>query len=125
MSALLDYQPEFPTLDLDELDQLDTIPLVPAVYVSTFERDELPAILAAALPEVVRTPRREIDVSTHEYQFLDTRTGAACRLVLAYDTDLRRVRARVAELGDGLLFSRIVVACGEWERAGRPPLGTR
>lgn len=128
MTALLEHRPdlpaEFPTLDLDELDNLAEQPLTPAVYLGTFERDELPGILAAALPEVARTSRQELNRFTHEYQFIDTRTAAACRLVLTYDGQAHQVLAQVAELGDGLLFQRLMIACAEWERDGRPDPAT-
>lgn len=106
---------EFPTLDLSELEDA---PLRPAVYVSTVERGELPAILAAGLPGVVHArPERGATRDVHE--FVDTTTGAAVRYVLTRD-EQGQIHATLAESGPAALFDRIVALCGEWERAGRP-----
>lgn len=106
---------EFPTLDLDEL---EATPLRPAVYVSTVERGELPAILAAGLPGVVHArPERGVTRDVHE--FVDTTTGAAVRYVLTLDAR-GQIHAALAESGPAVLFDRIVALCGAWEHAGRP-----
>lgn len=79
---------EFPTLDLAQLDQA---PLKPAVYLSTFEREEFTRVL-----------------------------GAAVRLVLTLDPRTREVVAHIAETGPAGLWDRIVNAASQWDQAGRP-----
>lgn len=108
---------EFPTLDLAELDQ---VPLRPAVYLSTFERREFPAVLAVALPTVVHAARRVAELHD-EHEFIDARDGAAVRLVLTYDHHACQVVARIAEAGPVGLWDRIVAAATQWTQDGRPP----
>lgn len=110
---------EFPTLDLDELDET---PLRPAVLVAALERHELPGILAAALPAVVHARHRHDAPLVDEHHFIDTDTGAAVRYVLHVD-DRNEIRAAIGECGPAGLWDRLVVACADWERAGRPDPG--
>lgn len=108
---------EFPTLDLAELDQ---VPLRAAVYLSTFENAEFPAVLAVALPTVVHAARRVGELHD-EHEFIDARDGAAVRLVLTLDAPSRQVLARIAETGPVGLWDRIVSAAEQWDQDGRPP----
>ena len=121
MTALLNRPAEpieFPTLDLD---QLDDAPLRPAVTLRAIECRELPDVLAAALPGVVHARRHLGDQAdlTDEHQFIDTATGAAVRAVLRYDRHRHRTVTTIAESGPIGLWDRLVVACGEFEQAGR------
>lgn len=112
---------EFPTLDLAELDQ---VPLRPAVYLSTYEHREFPAMLAVALPTVVHAAPRRVGELHDEHEFIDTRDGAAVRLVLTLDTHSRQVLARIAETGPAGLWDRIVSAAEQWDQDGRPSPST-
>ena len=120
MAARIDIKPEpaysneFPTLELDELDMG---PARMAVPVAAIEHRELPALLAKYLPSVVHACARG-----DQHEFIDTVTGAA--VVYRVSLDARnQVRATIAEAGPRGLWDRLVVVCGEWERAGRPSPG--
>ncbi|WP_103343789.1 hypothetical protein [Amycolatopsis sp. CA-126428] len=93
--------------------------LVPAVFVPGIERQNAAAIVAAGLPEVTyrrRTLHRRLD----EHLFLDIGAGTGVRVMACWDDRAYRVRMHVAEIGESLLWERIVVHFTEWERAGRP-----
>lgn len=107
---------EFPTLDLAELDQAA---LKPAVYLSTFEREEFTRVLGAALPYVAHAARRVTDTRS-EHEFIDVRDGAAVRLVLTLDPRTHEVRAHIAETGPAGLWDRIVNTAAQWDQDGRP-----
>ncbi|RBM18127.1 hypothetical protein DI005_20250 [Prauserella sp. PE36] len=117
MTAQLDHpRTEFPTLDLAELDQA---PLRPAIYLRTVEHHGFPRALACMLPSVVHAVRH-VAGGHDEHEFIDTRDGAAVRLVLRMDVHTHEVRAQVAESGPFGLWDRIVVAASTWDREGRP-----
>lgn len=107
---------DFPTLDLDELEQA---PLRPAVLISSLESQELPGILAAALPAVVHAHHRDERALIDEHQFIDTVSGAAVRYVVSLD-ERNQLHAQVGESGPAGLWDRLVLTCADWEHAGRP-----
>lgn len=107
-------EPEFSTLDLAELDDA---PLRPVRHVSAVSRTELPAILAEWLPSVVQA-RRFDGQHSEVHEFIDTRDGAAARVVLTLNV-AGDVQAHVAESGPAGLWRRIQHACHEWETSGR------
>lgn len=110
---------EFPERVLAELEQA---PLLPAIYLSTIEHRAFPKALAAALPTVVHAPR-QTGAWRDEHLFHEPATGAAVRLVLTLDPQSFQVVARIAELGPGGLWDRIVAAATQWDQDGRPAAG--
>ncbi|WP_103349776.1 hypothetical protein [Amycolatopsis sp. CA-128772] len=98
---------------------LQTAQLSPAVFVPGIEHRAAAAIVRSGLPSVEhrrRTLHRRID----EHLFLDIEAGTGVRVMACWDDRVYRVRMHVAEIGDSLLWERIVVHFTEWESTGRP-----
>ncbi|RSN39910.1 hypothetical protein DMC64_36935 [Amycolatopsis sp. WAC 04197] len=94
-------------------------PLAPAVFITGIEHRAAAAIVHAVLPSVVHT-RRSIHWSLDEHLFIDEAANTGVRVLTHWDEHLQRPRMEVAEIGDRLLWQRIVILFADWERAGRP-----
>ncbi|GAB3746590.1 hypothetical protein GCM10027598_85000 [Amycolatopsis oliviviridis] len=101
------------------VDALRKSPLTPAVFITGIEHRAAAAIVHAALPSVTHT-RRSIHWLLDEHLFVDEATNTGVRVLTHWDEHSQCPRMEVAEIGDRLLWQRLVITFADWERAGRP-----
>jgi hypothetical protein len=99
--------------------ELQTTALVPAVFVPGIEHRAAAAIVRAGLPTVEHR-RRTLHQRIDEHLFLDVDARTGVRVMACWDDRAHRVRMHVAEVGDSLLWERIVGHFTVWEMTGRP-----
>lgn len=97
---------------------LDSVPLRPSMTLPGLEHPQLPEVLAAAMPGVRHSRARGVDYQD-EHSLVDTATGSAARIIIAWHRHQHRARTRAAEIGPRTLWDELVGYLGEWERHSR------